>query len=347
MNKNRLYYLAFGMIAIGVIILIYFIVITIIDGYWIWGGEKTDYEVTGQFGDFFGGVIGTFFALSGTFLIVLTFLQQSKHNQKENFKSKFYEMLRLHKENVNEIQIQDKKGRKAIEVFVKDLNTIYIIVEKAIEEIRNTNAFHTIGVNDCDELSKMKKKLNNDIDRKRLIHKLSYGYFFYGIDEYHITKKREDIIYAINSVVNTMIIRERLTLPEGSFPEFNSNYNSFLGHYFRHLYQMVKFVAKTENDLLPESEKYDYVKIIRAQLSDYEQILLYYNALSVMGEKWITPLGKKNKEEMGYIARFKLVKNIPYYFHYFGIKPGDLFQIEKESWEQNYKESFFEIELES
>ena len=84
--------------------------------------------------------------------------------------------------------------------------------------------------------------------------------------------------------------------------------------------------------------------MVRAQLSDFEQALLYQNSLSIMGQNWINPLGESNVEKMCLIARFRLIKNIPYYYEYFGILPGNLFVSEKKEWEKLGKK-FFEIEL--
>ena len=55
----------------------------------------TNYEITGQFGDFVGGVVGTLFALSGTFLIFLTFNEQKKENQRISHCSNLFAISRL------------------------------------------------------------------------------------------------------------------------------------------------------------------------------------------------------------------------------------------------------------
>jgi hypothetical protein len=105
----------------------------------------------------------------------------------------------------------------------------------------------------------------------------------------------------------------------------------------------VQLVAK-DKTINEEEIKYNYIKMLRAQLSDFEQALLYYNALSIMGAKWLEPLGERQIENMCYIARFRLIKNMPYYYNYFGIRPGVFFRIEKEVWESKGK-YFFEINL--
>lgn len=81
-------------------------------------------------------------------------------------------------------------------------------------------------------------------------------------------------------------------------------HNSDLGHFFRHLYHIVKFVDQSpyckaiinNSDFLQNT---DYIKILRAQLSNSEIVLLALNGLTKQGEKF-----KK------YIDDYKLLVNI-------------------------------------
>ena len=95
---------------------------------------------------------------------------------------------------------------------------------------------------------------------------------------------------------------------------------------------MVKYIDEYPADILSNTEKYNYVKTIRAQLSDYEQLLLFYSALSSYGEAWL-----KN----GYLIKYKLIKNMPFPLADFGITPKEIFN--KELAEAETKgEEFFE-----
>jgi len=81
------------------------------------------------------------------------------------------------------------------------------------------------------------------------------------------------------------------------------------GHYFRNLYRMIKLVDET--DFFYDSSKvssreifefkYRYTSIIRAQISDYELLWLFYNCLSINGNEKFKP----------YIEQYSLLKNIP------------------------------------
>lgn len=71
-----------------------------------------------------------------------------------------------------------------------------------------------------------------------------------------------------------------------------------LGHYFRNLYRIIKFVNEAEA-LKHPAEKTDYrnrrnyTSLVRATLSQYELALLFYNCASELGEEKFKPLVEK------------------------------------------------------
>lgn len=91
----------------------------------------------------------------------------------------------------------------------------------------------------------------------------------------------------------------------------------------------VRYIDDTK--LLSDSEKYVCLKMLRAQMSDYEQILLYYNSLSPMGYVWQKPLGKTELKQMSLICKYRMIKNVPHFFNYVGISPSWYFRTEKDA----------------
>lgn len=77
---------------------------------------------------------------------------------------------------------------------------------------------------------------------------------------------------------------------------FFSDHQSEIGHYFRSLYNVVKFVKQSDME-----DKRLYTNLIRAQLSSYELVLLFYNCLSDLGSEKFKPL----------IEEFALFKTLP------------------------------------
>lgn len=61
-----------------------------------------------------------------------------------------------------------------------------------------------------------------------------------------------------------------------------------LDHYFRHLYRVFKYI--NDSDIIDEKNKYKYSCMVRANLSQYELIMLFYNCLSSNGIERFKPL---------------------------------------------------------
>ena len=81
-------------------------------------------------------------------------------------------------------------------------------------------------------------------------------------------------------------------------PEFYQLHQAELGHYFRTLYHVFKFV---DSSGLDKAGKRRYTSLVRAQLSAFELGLLYYNGISPMGrEKFYRLI-----EEFGILKNFE------------------------------------------
>ncbi len=65
-----------------------------------------------------------------------------------------------------------------------------------------------------------------------------------------------------------------------------------LGQYYRILYNILKLV---DNTSFTTKEKLIYTNLVRAKLSKYELLLIFYNCLSPLGEEKMAPLIKKYK----------------------------------------------------
>lgn len=91
-----------------------------------------------------------------------------------------------------------------------------------------------------------------------------------------------------------MEVPERAVWAYGAMYE---QYGSDLGHYFRNLFNLIKFVDQSD---LTMREKRTYCNFVRAQLSTYELVLLFYNCLTPYGFQKFFPL----------IERYGLIKHI-------------------------------------
>lgn len=80
------------------------------------------------------------------------------------------------------------------------------------------------------------------------------------------------------------------------------------GHYFRHLFLIVKFIVSKPELFLTYEEKRDYLRILRASLSTYEQIFLYYNWLSGYGSQW-------EDDRNHFFTDYRMIHNVNFTIH--------------------------------
>ena len=291
-------------------------------------------------GDTFGGTVGPLIALFASLLTFLAFyiqyranVQQRKDIELERFESKYFELIGLHKANVNEIDIENSvKGRKSFVSMFYEFKLCYEICQSFNDELEDNKKleskeltkfsyiifFFGVGKNSEKQMSfsEMEKELFNKV--KPFLNSLKEKYS-------SITSKNFDSVTSQNSYET---IRRKLWNGHvKNFKPFNGHV-SILAHYYRHLFQTVKFVI--EHKVFNEKEKLSYLKIIRAQLSNHEQLMLYYNGVSMAEEIWF-------KAE--YFTKYKMIHNIPLPLADFGITPENHPKI-KEWYEKGNKDIF-------
>lgn len=253
--------------------------------------REINQQSAGLLGDFVGGYIGTFFTLCTALLLYLTLKNQKEsteinlrlqHESTErlSFETKYFELIRLHRENVAEIDTQGIKGRRFFSALLREYKA-------ALLEARSTNG-----------------NLGLDLSAEELSTAAYYA-IFYGTGENSssmlMAALRETLdnnfciqfVKSIEDESRKMQAKKKENLAYTPF----EGHQSRLGHYYRHLYQSIKYIDQHNIE-----NKYDYAKLIRAQLSNHEQALLLINSLTRLGDKWWSEK---------YISKYKLVKNIP------------------------------------
>lgn len=85
------------------------------------------------------------------------------------------------------------------------------------------------------------------------------------------------------------------TTPMEYYESFYSMHNAKLGHYFRMLFNIINFIDKSDIE-----DKVFYVKLVRAQISNAEVALLFFNGLSNHGKNSFKIL----------IEKYGLLKNL-------------------------------------
>ncbi|AMP98684.1 Integral membrane sensor signal transduction histidine kinase [Pedobacter cryoconitis] len=99
-------------------------------------------ETTGQIGDAIGGTTAPFIALMAGFLTFIAFWAQLRANNQvreqfriQQFESQYFEMIRLHKENINEMKISGYSYLMATSVVKGDAKATETITRTQIERV--------------------------------------------------------------------------------------------------------------------------------------------------------------------------------------------------------------------
>ena len=85
----------------------------------------------------------------------------------------------------------------------------------------------------------------------------------------------------------------------GIYLAFFRDFQGEVGHYFRNLYHIIRFVDRADG--LRDDERRLYTTLVRAQLSAYELVLLFYNCLT-------EELGAGKFEQL--VHRYALLENL-------------------------------------
>lgn len=260
-----------------------------------------DTNIFGNYGALVGGISAALLSLAGVLLIIQTINEQRRSNYKSSIESRFFELVRLHRENVSETESKGKKGRR---VF----HSIYGEWLEAVKQ--NKKHFYEID-------------FPSDVDRMRKISEIAYYTIFYGVNNTMQNRTLELIKETINHTptydrfqswfIDFSQWHERIRNSNLHRSRKEKNYlpidghQSRLGHYFRHLFQTVNFINDAD---LSFNEKYKYIKTLRAQLSDFEQALFFLNSLTKLGAAWELDDEVKDPNKM-LITKYDLIKNIP------------------------------------
>jgi hypothetical protein len=257
---------------------------------------KSDAEYGEHFGAFIGGYFGAMFALAGIFLLYRTLrsqqaasadqdlanARQNLANAQQNFETKYFQLIKMHRDNVEEISVRGSCGRRVFVLMLRELRCALEIIRRLAQTSGQT------------------------LTERQLQH-IAYYCLFFGVGPNSSRMLRKSLkefdskfINSVESELNRQDTKERVRAERKfSYIPFEGH-QSRLGHYYRHLYQTVRFVDGQPEEL--KIDKYEHVKTIRAQLSTHEQALLLINSLTPIGRNWW---------EKELIVEYKLVKNIP------------------------------------
>ncbi|MFC4163389.1 putative phage abortive infection protein [Epilithonimonas zeae] len=205
-------------------------------------------------GDFLAGSVASVWSLAGLFFIYVAFLGQKQQLLNQQLEIMYSQLevkntrleLAGQKEEMR-IQNETLRQQKFENTFFNLLNLLSSVVNSI--DIRNI-------------------RTQNVMSSGRDCFKIFYGDFVAIINKDHEKDREFEIT--------------KISIPETikSYDKYFHENQSDLSHYFRSVYHILKFIDSSDIE-----DKKRYVGLVRAQISSYEQILIFYNCFHPYGTK--------------------------------------------------------------
>jgi hypothetical protein len=251
-------------------------------------------------GDYFGGLLSPTFALIGLFALLATIKLQSKalnisseelkltrHElenstiaqqeqsssiKEQNFENTFFNMINLHNQNIDNlvlIQIPAEPTKRG-EIWP---NCYKIKDWKINERIR---IHHIFAIDEFYKNGKNGDKPN------------SIAYNIFDDKDYKSKKVFTRLVEIFKEYLKERNT-EYLGVHSRLYSEFYDEYEDLIGHYFRTIYQILKFVKESAK----EGKIYNpdrYAHLFRSQFSRSELELLFYHGASYINRNQLLPV---------------------------------------------------------
>ncbi len=248
-NNSWLCYMIWAVLGVMLIMVFSFYIIYNNIGCW---------EKRGQFGDLFGAVNALFSGLAFAGLII-TIRQQHKDLE---YQRQAIEQTNREMQNQTEEFNQQNETMK-IERFENTFFKMLEVQQSIVNDLYAADS-HTEWVKQDDSHGRSEKEiLTKDEYRGRNLF-----YYVFILCEHKIDKSNNSKLFEVPGLYYVIKLRGKACFDDYMTP-------TMFDHYFRHLYTILKFVE--ENDWLGEEKQYQYATFVRATLSRYELVMLYYN----------------------------------------------------------------------
>ena len=286
---------AYYIIGFGWTIILISVIFFLFEGYKNGFSFNLNSDLLDHFGSFIGGLVGALFSLASVLLVLETLEKQEKiiKNQaidlkRQKVNDQFYELLKIHRENCSEMLVYGQQGRK---VFID----LYIEVCQSLNTIQKINLNYNLNLKQEDEIN------------------IAYLCFYFGAIGKNSINALKPYIEEYGDSLTANIEKEYTSankeLKDKNNDYFFDGHQVRLGHYFRHLYQIVRFINDQDSKIITYQEKYQYIRILRAQLSNHEQVIFFFNSLSKLGKSWEREKGLSLNDQL--VTKYNFITNIP------------------------------------
>lgn len=296
----------------------------------VWGtGWSIWFDTNGL--DHIGSFMGGLFAVLSIYYLIKNLAEQRHITSIQSFESNYLEIVKFCRAQVEQAHVPNPDSSKEDrqQIIGKDVfNLFFHQIEVAIEELKTYMQDKTL--NDFfitqNEFERQQQIWGNKL-QDRTISSIAYLITYSGVrnlnanllekkylSQYnpnHVNKllslfKKKLAQYAPENLRNYIGDRLHQTDIQNCDDKAYYGFQDEIGNYFRLLFQAIEYVDN--QPFLSYKEKYKYIKMLRGQMSNMEEAVLFYNSLCDLGLAWEYGNHEKGKD---LITKYNLIKNIP------------------------------------
>ncbi|MBR6597431.1 MAG: hypothetical protein IKK68_05715 [Paludibacteraceae bacterium] len=241
------------------------------------------------------GILTPLFSLLAVIAAFVTLYRQRKQNEIQNFENHLFQMI--DQQHKLEEKVVNKHGsfRELYEKFFKIC--FYVFYDEDFNEVVKGN----------DKRNEIGLKIANYI-------------FYFGADKDFLCDKTFQILTGKNygldkkklkALISKLNKNKKYSERNGKkYYLFHTQKSEELGIYYRNLFNAIRYIdwECPDDDM---GKKKEYAKLVRTNLSDFAQLMLYYNMQGERGKAWM------NKDEVKdpkgnqdcLLTRYKPIKN--------------------------------------
>ena len=265
--------------------------------------DEVSFVDTGQIGDTIGGTTAPIVGIVSIFLLAYTLIEQLKFNAKqvdlqrqEQFKTTFFELLKEQRDIKNSLftkyeGVDMKNPTKIQKIPVKGLEFFRMgsfVLKNLFDSMEYGHYCHTYDSKEIDAQLVGLDTYSEDYyeDDQGNLHSFDFekiktqSKFCFLNDKYKITNEEFEAYKHLN-------VEQKIEFVYRRFFYVHEE----CGNYFRHLYRILRFVSKSEEEELNDVENYvvrqqiskryfELVQFVQAQMSTRELLMVFYNSFS-------------------------------------------------------------------
>ncbi|PKO30811.1 MAG: hypothetical protein CVU36_07890 [Betaproteobacteria bacterium HGW-Betaproteobacteria-9] len=232
------------------------------------GSLSSKQEAWGQFGDYAGGILNPLFSVTALFALLYTIVLQSKELRDSTVQLKR-----------SAVALDAQNAVLTKQAFETTFFQMMILLNDLVRDMHVKVDYFELQ--EIAELEKYEIESGGNFDNRQCIEALQKIL----LAEYLVNVTRGNY---------TQPAIEAIDIEYG---RFYKRYGHLVGHYFRTIYNILKFV---DSGFITDEQKKFYTNLVRAQLSKYELGLLFYNCLSRYGREKFLPL----------VVKYRLLKHL-------------------------------------